>query len=164
MYLLYRLTQNDMDVERVENQLNDFKIKYSFKAVSNELMYQNLYNKMLDVLDISSLIADVEDASERIKSADRESDEKREKTTNRILFILGLLSIGSALIDFSDYIDKLWPINEIQISTYVSLGIVVVATIITLLVGRPVMKEIKDSFVNYIKGKKKKHGDRQNLH
>lgn len=166
MYLLNKLTQENIDIEIVENQLNDFKIKYSFKAISNELTYQNIYNKMLVALDIKSLIYDVEDASERIKSNDRKADEKREKTTNSMLFILGLLSLGSALIDFSDYIDKWAPISELQVSTWVSAIIVFITLIITIVIGIPVLSDIKKSYLakKNKKKAKKNNGNRQNIY
>lgn len=166
MYLLDKLTQEKIDIEVVENQLNDFKIKYSFKAISNELTYQNIYNKMLNALDIKSLIYDVEDSSERIRANDRKADEKREKTTNNILFILGLLSLGSALIDFSDYFDKWAPISELQVSTWVSAIIVFITLIVTIVIGKPVLSEFKKSFKEKRTTKKRKenNGNRQNIH
>ena len=156
MYLLDKLTQEKIDIEVVENQLNDFKIKYSFKAISNELTYQNIYNKMLNALDIKSLIYDVEDASERIRANDRKADEKREKTTNNMLFILGFLSLGSALIDFSDYFEKWIPTSDPRVSTGVSTIIVFITLIIAIVKGIPKLSEIKKSYIAKKNNKKAK--------
>ena len=133
LYLLSKLTQNKVDLDIVEEQLCDFRTKYSFKSVSNEMTYQNLYNKMMLALDIDSLISDVEDASERLKMEARQEDEKRERKTNRILTALAVLAIGSALVDIKDYLNFLIPEGW---AFGISLGVVVVSLIVGLILSK----------------------------
>ena len=72
------------------------------------------------------------------------------------MFILGLLSLGSALIDFSDYFDKWAPISELQVSTWVSAIIVFITLIVTIVIGKPVLSEFKKSYIAKKNNKKAK--------
>jgi hypothetical protein len=135
MYLLSELTKttDSKKLDEIEDMLNNFKVCFSFKIVSNEMVYQNLYNKMYNVLGIDKLIDDVQDASERLEIKARKEDEARENLTNILLIGVGFLAVGSALIDFADYIDRLsW--FSFDISTAISFGISVLAIVICLII------------------------------
>lgn len=107
------------------------QIIYSSMLAMYFLKKTAILNKMYSSLGIETLIIDVEDASQRIKSNEREADERREKITNTILVFLGFLVIGSALVDISAFFDR---INiQAGVSTIISFGIVI-ATVVAAVV------------------------------
>lgn len=115
IYLLEELIKTDSDdikrMDDIEHMLDDVKIYCSFYAISNEMGYQNLYNRLFRVLDIEKLMMDVEDSSEKLRAIERKEDEKRERRMNDCLFAISILAVASVLIDFSDFIDKFIGLN-----------------------------------------------------
>lgn len=48
---------------QIQKKLNDFKLAESFKTVSDEYSYQNIYEQMYNILDIDNLMVDISDIS-----------------------------------------------------------------------------------------------------
>ncbi len=70
---------------KAQRKLNDFKLAESFKVVSNEYSYQNIYDKMYAILDIDKLTEDISDVSAN-------ASEQKNKNIERLFSIFTVIA------------------------------------------------------------------------
>ncbi len=89
--LLYFMTDAVKDKKKsgklikAQRKLNDFKLAESFKVVSNEYSYQNIYEKMYEILDIDKLAEDISDVSAN-------ASEQKNKNIERLFSIFTVIA------------------------------------------------------------------------
>lgn len=115
-------------LDELRKNIIRLKTEFSFKVVSNDPIFQNVYSKMYNVLEIDNLLVDIRENEEQVAFYHGMSSAKRERTTGKLLAGLSLLSLFSALIDASSYFDRFPKITAI--STILSL--VCVSAIVVL--------------------------------
>lgn len=74
---------NPRKLLKIQEEVNSFKLSESFKTVSNEYSYQNIYEQMYNILDIDNLISDISDISTN-------AAEQKEKNISKLFKIFTL--------------------------------------------------------------------------
>lgn len=139
MYLLQTLMEHrsgqhkDEVLDFIGDALDSFRNEASFMVVSKEMNYQNIYAKMLEVMEIDKLLKQTESINQRILLRAQQEEEERDNKTNRFLMVLSFLAIGSALIDLAGFLDRL------GIKSTVATIISVVITLIVAVSGFVIM-------------------------
>ncbi|MBR3436123.1 MAG: hypothetical protein IKG97_00050 [Lachnospiraceae bacterium] len=110
------------------------KNTYSFRLISDDRNYQNLYAELYRIFKIDLLLQDLADNQERLVLLRGEETEKTDRKINLILVVIAVLSLASVLIDASDYLDR-WGIDK-TVSTIISLAITVLVLVAVLLLFR----------------------------
>lgn len=127
------------DIKSVSKKVISLKTDFSFRVISDDSIYQTIYGRLFEILELDNLMSDITEANERLILMLQENEElerinqnkKEEERSNRfntILAYLSILTIFSALIDLSDYLDRFQ--TPLQATTLFSLGIIV-----TMLIG-----------------------------
>lgn len=125
--------ENDSaELKKIDEKVVMLKSKFSFRIISDDMIYQNIYSKMFGLLQIEALLCDIEECNDRMESVAQKESEIRENRTSRILVVLSFLTLFSALIDASDYFDR-WNISG-DVSTVISLVIALCAVAFGLFV------------------------------
>lgn len=83
---------------QIQKKLNAFKLAESFKTVSNEYSYQNIYEQMYNILDIDNLIADISDISTHAAEQKEKNIEKLFKIFTIAASVETLYNIFSVLV------------------------------------------------------------------
>ena len=105
-----------------------FKTTFSFRVVSDDLLYQSIYSKMYHILSLDQLI---EDTLENEKQAEFELSKNKSRTEDNLsVLLLGLsfLSLFSALTDATSFFDRVNIQNNI--STLISILCVLIIFLI----------------------------------
>lgn len=92
-------------LKKLNKKIVDLKTAYSFRVISNDMIYQNVYSRMYKVLDIDVLLEDLKDNEEQMSIQYNEGVERLDRRTNTLLVSLAVLSIFSALIDAASYFE-----------------------------------------------------------
>ncbi len=92
--------------ELLSHKIIRLKTIFSFKVISDDRIYQNIYARMYNILDIDCLIEDIKDNENQMELIWNTDLVKRDKRTSIILFALSALSLFSALIDASTFVDR----------------------------------------------------------
>lgn len=101
--------KDDIDkLQQIQKDLTHFRMLASFNVVSNTGIYQCLYDKIYEVLKIDRLYTDVDEINQKIVQEDEAEDIQREKRVNVLLTGISLLTVFSALVDFSDFFSELF--------------------------------------------------------
>lgn len=101
--------KDDIDkLQQIQKDLTHFRMLASFNVVSNTGIYQCLYDKIYEVLKIDRLYTDVDEINQKIVQEDEVEDIQREKRVNVLLTGISLLTVFSALVDFSDFFSELF--------------------------------------------------------
>ena len=96
------------------------KTRYSFRTVSDDAYVQTVYSRMYEVLEIDKMLDDVNDANEKVLEANQAKQQeyqarqqehqakqqKYEHRLERLILALSFLAIFSALVDFTDFLEK----------------------------------------------------------
>lgn len=134
MYLMRLLLQHsgkkdeDSVLDFVSTALDRFRNETSFSVISKEINFQNIYNKMIGVMEIDKLLRETEDINQRILLRAQRSEAEREQRTNHFLAVLSILAVGSALIDFSDFFDRVG--IPPAVSSGISIALVAAAVVL----------------------------------
>lgn len=83
---------------QIQKKLNDFKLAESFKTVSNEYSYQNIYEQMYNILDIDELMSDISDISTHAEEQKEKNIEKLFKIFTIAASVETLYNIFSVLV------------------------------------------------------------------
>ena len=116
----------------LNKKIVQLKTTFSFKIVSDDQLYQNVYNRMYDLLDIDRLLDDIRDNEQQAEIIRNCEALEQEKLTSYILLGLSVLSVFSVLIDASSYFDRIPYINEMS----TALSFVCLVIIVSLCVGK----------------------------
>lgn len=92
--------------ERLNGRIVNLKTAYSFRVISDDLIYQNVYSRMYQLLDIDNLLADIQDNEEQLALLQSSHTAKNERMASKFLFGISLLSLFSALIDAAGYFER----------------------------------------------------------
>ncbi len=112
--------RSDEDVEAVSGDIITLKTNFSFRVVSDDLVYQNVYARMYEILGIDGFITDLDDIQGRCEALKTKKTSQSTEKTEKFLMGLSLLTIFSALIDAAGYFDRL-PMSP-TVSTCLSLA------------------------------------------
>lgn len=124
---LSKCENDSTELKKIDEKVVMLKSKFSFRIISDDMIYQNIFSKMFCLLQIESLLCDIEECNDRMESVVRKESEIRENRTSSILLVLSFLTVFSALIDASDYFDR-WNVSG-EISTIISLVIALCAVV-----------------------------------
>ena len=94
-------------MEIINKKIVKLKTVFSFRIISDDLIFQNVYAKMYQVLDIDSLLEDIRDNENQSELLINMNSEKIEKRSSQFLMGISLLSLFSALIDASSFFDRI---------------------------------------------------------
>lgn len=135
IHYIQKIAEVDKPTAKQMRQINEAVVKlktgYAFRVVSDDMLYQNVYSRMYEILDVDNLLADVQDSEAQLAMVRDIRALQAEKDTSRILFAISILSLFSALIDAAGYFDRFHVLQ--QFSTLLSLGCVAVIGIISLI-------------------------------
>ncbi len=95
------------EVEIINKKIVRLKTVFSFRVISDDLIFQNMYAKMYDILDIDRLLEDIRDNENQRELLQNIDTAKTEKRSSQFLMGISLLSLFSALIDASSYFDRI---------------------------------------------------------
>ena len=93
-------------IQEIAQRIVALKTNYAFRIVSGDMIYQEVYNRMYDILNIDNLLKDVEDNESRMEMVNIRQEEKTGKVVNTILSGIAALSIFSAAIDAASLLDR----------------------------------------------------------
>ena len=99
--------------EKLGVKIFQLKTVFSFSVVSDDQLYQNLYSKMYEILDIDRLLCDIHDNEAQVETLQNHELLENEKMTSRFLFGLSLLSLFSVLVDAAGYFDRIQILEKI---------------------------------------------------
>lgn len=126
-----KIAQNDKSkLEQVYHDCIRLKTTFSFRVVSDDLIFQSIYSKMYAIMDIDKLVEDTVDSE---KQASALINEKAAKSANRRvkwLTALSILSVASFLIDSSSYLQQAFPILSNGIVSIISMVILIIIAIL----------------------------------
>ena len=122
---------------KIQDKLNAFKLAESFKTVSNEYAYQNIYDRMYAILDIDTLMADINDISTHAAEQKENNIEKLFKIFTVAASIETLYNIFSVLVPliFSYIVNDQRPDNfftEIGTLSGCVASVIILAIIFTI--------------------------------
>ncbi len=104
----------------LNQRIVDLKTIFAFNIVSDDQLYQNVYKRMYDLMDIDRLLDDIKDNEQQVEMIRNYESLETEKKTSSFLFGLSILSVFSVLIDAASYFDRIPLLREI--STVLSFG------------------------------------------
>lgn len=99
----------DIDLRRsrdLHSGIVSLKTRFSFRVISDDRQIQTIYSEMYHVFELENLLQDLEDANDQMSVLLQMRQQKHERRFEMILGALSILAIFSALIDFSDYLDR----------------------------------------------------------
>ena len=120
------------DLERIQEiskRVVTLKIRYAFRIISDDAYMQTIYNKLYDVLEIDHLLKDVDEAGEQLNEILQRDQNRRGRRFEGILTALSILTLFSAIVDLTDYLEKfstgkvVWPVAGLVIN----LAIMIIA-------------------------------------
>lgn len=124
--------QNSMKkLEYIKKELIRFRINFAYKTVSDEASYQRFYLGMYDCLSLESLNGDIQDVIDRVTEY---QDFSNEKSMNRVLALIAMFSIFSALADglgFAEILRNGLELTWIHVLVLVFILIVLLIAVIT---------------------------------
>lgn len=141
---LYQLT--DPEEQKKLHELNQktvvLRTDFSFRLVSDDMIFQNVYSRMYEIMDIDALLGDIRDNDEQMRILIEEEEKQAEKKTEGLLTGIAILALFSALIDGADFLDRLpwlasWvgTANAGNVSTGISL-LIVIAVMLAFVIRR----------------------------
>ena len=126
--LICRITEYGRYTRAKKEELNQrivqLKTTFAFNIISDDQLYQNVYKRMYNLLDVDRLLEDIRDNEQHVELIQNYEALETEKMTSRFLFGLSLLSVFSVLIDAASYFDRIPFVREI--STVLSLVCMIV--------------------------------------
>ena len=117
-------------ITHLNSRIVKLKTVFSFNVISDDKVFQNVYSRMYSILEIEHLLADIVDNEEQMQIVQNARSAKTEQLSNKFLFGISILSLFSALIDASNYFDR---INALRPLATI-LGFLCVCATITLCV------------------------------
>ena len=112
----------EQDISKVYRRMVELRTRYSFRVISDDFFVQTVYSTAYKVLEIDSLLHDLEDANGQFNELSR----TREKKVEKVIYALTLLTIFSALADLASYIGML-PLPPLQTNSHwISFALIVI--------------------------------------
>ncbi len=133
-------------IEEIYNQYLIFKSRYCFKTVSMRSIYQTIYKKDLEWLELEESFEFLDNSIDIIY---KKINTQSEKTTNRVLAIISAMSVVPVIISIGDLIKSGGNEHYVITIIAIAIGVLMALTILSL-----TMDKIGASFCKRIKGKK----------
>lgn len=121
-------TDKPREMERINKRISELKTVFAFNIVSDDQVYQNVYNRMYRLMDIDRLLDDIRDNEQQAELIQKNESLKSEKRTEKLLVILSAFSVFSVLIDSASFFDRFLVLRNF--SSYISIGCLVVIVVI----------------------------------
>lgn len=106
MFDISKYKDNDKKIAEINRNITKFQLESSFYMVSDERVYQDLYSMLRKTMDIEILFRDIKEINERFKNIRDDYNNKRERVAGTAITVLSLMTVFSALIDFSSFLDR----------------------------------------------------------
>ena len=106
MFDISKYKDNDKKIAEINRDITKFQLESSFYMVSDERVYQDLYSMLRKTMDIEILFRDIKEINERFKNIRDDYNNKRERVAGTAITVLSLMTVFSALIDFSSFLDR----------------------------------------------------------
>ena len=104
------VAKTDMTSQKSLDALNKrivkLKTAFSFRVISDDLIFQNVYSKMYKILDIDNLLEDIQDNESQMEMLQNAEAVKAEKLVSYMITGLSILSIFSILTDAISYLER----------------------------------------------------------
>lgn len=141
IHYIKQIAEADMhaqkEIDEHSEQIVALKTQFSFRVISNDKIYQNIYTRLYDILDIDELLKDLQDNEAQLAVLQNASAARSDKMTSKFLFGLSLLSIFSALVDAAGYFEKIKFLNGFAVSlSLFCTGVIVALCILWILFGK----------------------------
>lgn len=117
----------DTDLDDVAGNIVKLKTVYSFRVISGDMLYQNIYRKMYHLLEIDELLVDLQDNEEKVSLYHKNAMEQSNDNATRMLLIISILSVFSCLIDAASYFELFQVFAGV--AKWLSLGMVILASV-----------------------------------
>lgn len=112
------------ELEALNARIVKLKTVFSFKIVSDDQIFQNVYTKMYSTLDIDRLLEDIKDNEAQMKQLLSISSVKTDKLSSKFLLGISILSLFSVLIDATQFFDRLnLPVSATLLGFICTLGV-----------------------------------------
>ena len=105
---------------------------FTLRVISNDMLCQNVYSRMYDIMDIDNLMTDLKDNEQQVQILREQThlmqereDEAAERKLRWVLAALSLLAVFSALVDAAGYLE-MFPNYFLPISARWTAFIVIV--------------------------------------
>jgi len=98
--------EDSKELRELNRKIINLKTVFSLRVISSDMLHQNVYNKMFEMMDIDNLLQDLQDNEQQIELLQKEKGEQLGRRTGAMLGVLSVLAIFSALIDATDYFEK----------------------------------------------------------
>lgn len=141
---MFEISENmndDKKISEINKNITKFQLESCFYVVSEERIYQNLYSKLSETLDIEGLFFDIKEINERFKSISDDYNDKRERNKTTALTGITLLSVCSCFADISGFLDRFFG-EEALASTIISGSVVAVVGILVILFYKYLSKKL----------------------
>ena len=110
IHYIARIAAADMrsqkEIDTLNERIVELKTQFSFRVISNDKIYQNIYSRLYEILDIDDLLKDLQDNEAQLTVLQNAGAARSDKMASKFLFGISLLSIFSALIDATGYFEK----------------------------------------------------------
>ena len=120
--------EDGKQLKALERRIVALQTRYSVRVISDDLLFQNIYSKMHDILEIDSLLADLRDNERQMAALQNEDIAAFDESANRLLLGISFLALFSALIDAADYFELFAP--PLGLAKWLSLGVVALVVIV----------------------------------
>ena len=128
-------------VQKIYEKVVSLKNRFTFRVISDDANMQLIYNDMYEILEIESLLKDLDESGEKLNEVLQRDQEAREGRLEPIFIALSLLAASSAFIDLTDFLEKF---NSGNVTWPTIVGLVVNMMIIVVAVVFIVVKVIRN--------------------
>ncbi len=115
----------------IKKNLINFRMNYSYKVISDEFSYQNLYNYMYQSFGLQDLNSDIQDIIDR---ATEHQKNIHENSTNTALAILALFGVFSAFDSSFAVIDRFYSGVPLNAYHFLAINIIIVMILASILI------------------------------
>ncbi len=129
--------KGQQEIDRLNRRIVELKTIFSFNVISDDKIFQNVYSRMYDILEIEKLLEDIVDNEGQIQILQNAVSLKNEKWVSNLLIAISLLSLFSVLIDAASLFDRFVGVQSTAtVSAFITVGAVVSGWIIWLITRR----------------------------
>lgn len=101
--LAYEKKTGSRKIKQLNKRIINLKTVYSMRIISNDMLYQNVYSRLYDIMEIDALLSDLQDDEQQAEIRNSEASSRYERLTQALLLAISVLSVFSALIDAAQY-------------------------------------------------------------
>lgn len=125
------------EIEAINRRIVKLKTAFAFNVISDDQIFQNVYAKMYQVLDIPHLLEDIRDNENQMEMLQSASSARADKMSSKFLAGISALSLFSAMVDAASYFDRVSWLSSIATGLgLICTGLVVLLCILWILKTR----------------------------